>query len=94
MTGQLGLSSAVDFSSLLGLVLSFVLLSSGGDLLSSGFVGSSSLLSLLLKSGCDFLISLLFFSESFRFGSNLFLSCHYHKIKIINNEIRKIIKDY
>jgi hypothetical protein len=41
------------------------------------------LLSLLLKSSCDFLISLLFFSESFRFGSNLLLSCHYHKIKLI-----------
>jgi len=94
LTGEFGLSSGVDFGFLVGLVLSFVLLSSLGDLLSSGFVGGSSLLSLLLKSSGDFLISLLFFSESFRFGSYLFLSCHYHKIKIINNELRKINKDY
>jgi hypothetical protein len=72
------LSSGVDFGFLLGLVLSFILLGSLGDLLSSGFVGSSSLLSLLLKSRCNFLISLLFFSESFGFGNCDFFSCHYH----------------
>ena len=72
------MSSGVDFGSLLSLVLSFVLLSSLGDLLSSGFVGGSSLLSLLLKSSGNLLISLLFFSESFRFGDGDLFSCHYH----------------
>lgn len=83
MSAQFGLSSGGEFGLLRGLVLSFVLLGLLGDLLSSGFIRSFSLFSLLLKSGGDFLISLLFFNESFRFRSNLFLSCHYHKIKLI-----------
>ncbi len=76
------MSSGVDLGFLFGLVFGFELLGSLGDLLFSGFVGGSSLYSLLLKGGCYFLISLLFFSESFGFGNCDFFSCHYHKINI------------
>ena len=83
LSSQLSLSSGVDFSSLRGLIFSLEFLGSFGDLLSSNFIGGSSLYSLLLKSCCDFLISLLFFSKSFWFRNNLLFSCHYHKNKLI-----------
>ena len=76
------LSSGGSFGLSWGLVLSFVLLGSLSDLLSSGLVGGSSLFSLLLKSWCNLLISLLFFSESFWFRNYDLFSCHYHKINI------------
>jgi len=50
LSAQLGLSSGGDFSLLGSLVLSFEFLGSFGDLLSSSFIRSSSLFSLLLKS--------------------------------------------
>jgi hypothetical protein len=76
------ISSGVDFSSLGCLVLGFVLLSSFCYFLSSCLVWSSSVYSLLLKSSCNLLISLLFFFKSLWFRNYDFLSCHYHKINI------------
>ncbi len=71
-------------------VLSFIKLSFLGDWISCCFVWDFSIFSLFFKSSCDFWISLLFFSETFRFRNSFFLCLHF-TTKIVNYKFNPII---
>lgn len=88
LSSGLGVSSGIDFGFLRFSIVGFILLDSLKEFLTLGLIIGSTFLSLLFKSGCDFLISLFLLLLSFGFWGNFLFCLHLPQSK---NNIKLIL---